>query len=202
MKYLSLGILSLLSCFPVLSQDFTPLSAEANGLSRLKPDQVIFNSYDMANHNNWEPYIGVLGNSVFMIEANTYADDGQLLNQRYGLVFQPAAGGAHKEGDAFYADDGPPSPLIPSPRQDGNPGRVTGDTRPGAVNFLAGGEATLHFLPEFGSDDRWSLGLDRSADARYASVQAYSLNTSTLAQTPLCKAFDSINGRMTSGSAS
>src|SRR5262245_13054363 len=155
MKHLSRSIivLGLLSCFPAISQDYTPVSAEANGMTRLKPDQIIFNSYDAANKANWEPYISVLGNSVFLVEANTYADDAQLLNMRYGLVFQPAAGGAHKEGDVFYADDNTPYRLIISSRQDGNPGRVAGDKRPGAVNFLTGGEAFPHTLAEFGSDN-------------------------------------------------
>ncbi|MCC6232155.1 MAG: hypothetical protein IT580_05895, partial [Verrucomicrobiales bacterium] len=85
--------------------------------------------------------------------------------------------------------------------QNGNPGRVAGDARPGAVNFIVGGEASPHLYPEFQTGNRWTLGFDRLGDGRYGTVQTYSLDTATLTQTPLSKAQDSANGRLTSGGA-
>jgi hypothetical protein len=188
----------------VLSQEFVPVSAESLGLSRLKADQPIYNTNTLANLDNWEPYISVLGNSTFLIEANTFAEDpADPLKQRYGVTFQPAGGGSHSEGEAFYGDEGLPfRGAINASRQNGNPGRVAGDKRPGAVNFITGGEASPHLIAEFRLDDRWDLGLDRGLDGRYCTVQTFSLNPGTLAQTPLSKAFDAVNGRYISGTVS
>ena len=172
------------------------------GLTHIVPDKIVFDTAT-ANLDNWEPYIGVLGTSTFLIEANTFADDAQFLNQRYAVAFQPAAGGANALGEGFYADNGTPfKAQINLSRQNGNPGRVAGDRRPGATNFIVGGEATLHMLPEFQSDNRWNLGFLRAGDARYAAVQTYHLNPATLAQTPASKGLDAINGRLTTGDAS
>jgi hypothetical protein len=78
---------------------------------------------------------------------------------------------------------------------------VAGDKRPGAKNYVVGGEASPHALPPFQSDNRWTLGFDRLANGRYATVEAYKLDTTTLTPTPLHKALDSSNGRLTSGTA-
>src|ERR1044071_7618531 len=102
-------VLLLLQSFVALGQEFLPTSAEELGLSRLKADQTIYNTNTLANLDNWEPYISVLGNSVFLIEANTFAEDPiDPAKQRFGVTFQPVAGGAHREGDCFYSDEGLP----------------------------------------------------------------------------------------------
>ena len=118
--------------------------------------------------------------------------------QRYVLALQPAAGGAPTVGEVFFGDDGAPyRGPINNYRQNGNPGRVAGYARPGAVHFIAGGEASPNECPQFQSDDRWDTGVVRAG--RFAAVQTYSLDPETLVQTPLSKAFDAINGRLTVG---
>ena len=113
-----------------------------------------------------------------------------------------AMGGTMRLGDGFHADDGTPfQGQINFSRQNGNPGRVAGDKRPGAKNFVVGGEASPHMVEQFQSDNRWTLGFDRLGDGRYGSVQAFSLDTVTLAQKPLHKILDSANGRVTGGAA-
>lgn len=191
-----------------------PGSIESVGLTRIVPDiPVILPELDALG--NWEPYASVVGTNVFLVEANTFAEgfvaplpDGQ---QRYVVALQPVAGGTMKLGEGFYTDAGQPHPgSINKSRENGNPGRVAGDKRPGAVNFIVGGEASPHAYPEFQSDDRWDLGFERSGlnadgngpdptEGRYGTVQAYALNLTTLAQTPLSKALDAANGRLTSG---
>ena len=189
-----------------LSAQFVPQGIESVGLQRIVPDTLCFindwNGDGMlhAELGNWEPYTSVLGNGVFLIESNTYAQpvDPASLMQRFGLVFQAVGGGAPVQGEAFFADDGTPyRGPINNYRQNGNPGRVAGDKRPGAINFIAGGEASPDEFPAFQSDNRWNLGLTRGG--RYAAVQNYSLDPATLTQTPASKAFDAILGRLTSG---
>lgn len=177
---------------------FQPGSAEAAGLTRIVADTpLIVPAADSLG--NWEPYASVLGDSTFLIEGNTFAKD-STANQRYVVALQPAAGGPMKLVEGFYADDKTPfSDQINLSRQNGNPGRVAGDKRPGAKDYVVGGETSVHMLPAFQSDNRWTLGFDRLADGRYATVEAYSLDTSTLTPTPLHKAEDSADGRLTSG---
>ena len=177
---------------------------ETTTLTRIVPDKIIFAfPGGIDGFENWEPYASVLGTSTFLISANTFAT-GSTDSQRFGVVFQPAAGGPNAEGDVFFADDGTPfrNPVNAS-RQDGNPARVAGDTRPGATRFIAGAEASPHAYVtgthSFGSDGRWNLGFVRSATSRYATVQTYSLNPGTLVQTMLSKAQDSAYGRDTTG---
>ena len=154
----------------------------------------------MDNLNNWEPYASVLGNSVFLVEGNAFAQN-STEDQRFIVALQPVTGGAMKQVDGFYGDNGQPfSGKINLSRQDGNPGRVAGDKRPGAVNYMVGGEASPHAVDAFNSDNRWKLGFDRLDDGRYGTVQTYKLDTATLTPTPLMKAQDSANGRLTSGS--
>ena len=176
-----------------------PGGIDSVGLARIVEDKTVFET-DTANQNNWEPFASVIGNSTFVVEANTFADPEDDYNQRYVLVFQPVAGGEAKMGEVFYSDSGAPyTGQINGSRQNGNPGRVAGDTRPGAVNFIAGGEASPHMFDEFQSDDRWDLGVDRLDDGRYGAVQTYSLDPETLVQTPLSNAIDAINGRLDEG---
>lgn len=180
---------------------FVPGNAESAGLARVVPDRVLFDT-DTPNLGNWEPFASVVGTNIFVVEANTFAEDGQFANQRYGLAFQPVGGGTPTLGDAFFADAGTPfRGQINLSRQNGNPGRVAGDRRPGAVNLVAGGEASPHAVAGFNSDNRWSLGYDRLADGRYATIQMSSVNVATLAQTPLSRALDPANGRLTTGAA-
>ena len=182
-----------------LFSTFTPGSIESVGLSRIVADTPVVKTTVNAL-GNWEPYASVVGTSTFLIEGNTFADDGTEANQRYVVALQPATGGAMKLGEGFYADNGQPfKGQINLSRQNGNPGRVAGDVRPGAVNFMVGGEASPHVVPEFQSDNRWNLGFDRLADGRYGTVQAFSLDPATLTQMPLFKAQDSAYGRATTG---
>jgi len=178
-----------------------PEGIDSAGLTRIVNDKIIFET-DTANQNNWEPFASVIGNSTFVVEANTFADPEDDYNQRYVLAFQSVAGGEAKMGEVFHGDNGAPyTGQINGSRQNGNPGRVAGDTRPGAVNFIAGGEASPHMFDEFQSDGRWDLGVDRLDDGRYGAVQTYSIDPETLAQTPLSNALDAINGRLTEGTA-
>lgn len=183
---------------------FKPGSAEGVGLTRIVKDTPLIVPANNAL-GNWEPNASVIGTSTFLIEGNTFAIDGGTTSdslQRYVVGIQPAAGGTMRLGDAFHGDDGIAfQGKINYSRQNGNPGRVAGDKRPGAKNFVVGGEASPHMVEQFQSDNRWTLGFDRLGDGRYGSVQAFSLDTTTLAQTPLHKVLDTANGRLTEGAA-
>lgn len=178
----------------------TPLPSDLASakLTRIVPDKTIFETSN-ANLNNWEPFASVIGNSVFVVEANTFAEN-SAEHQRYAVAFQPVTGGAPKIGDAFFGDDGQPfRGQVNASRQNGNPGRVAGDKRPGAVNFIAGGEASPHVVAAFQSDNRWKTGVVRADDARYVTAQIHTLDLSSLSQKPLSKVFDPIHGRLTAG---
>lgn len=179
-----------------------PGSIEAAGLTRVVADTPVINP-GLDALGNWEPYVSVLGTSTFLVEGNTFAE-GSSEHQRYVVAFQPAAGGAMKLGEAAFADNGSPyKAQVNASRQNGNPGRVAGDPRPGAVNFVAGGEMSPHFFEALNSGNRWNTGYGRQteagAESRYATVQPFSLNTTTLVQTPLALTFDVAHGRRTSG---
>ena len=176
-------------------------SIESAGLKRIVADKpLIVPDYDALG--NWEPYSSVLGASTFLIEGSTFAE-GTSDKQRYVVALQPVDGRAGTLVEGFYTDDGKPfkGPINAS-RQNGNPGRVAGDTRPGAVNYIVGAEASPHTVtPEFTSDNRWNLGFDRLSDGRYGTIQTYKLDTTALAPMPLSKAIDSGFGRLNSGVA-
>jgi hypothetical protein len=179
---------------------FTPGSVESAGLRHIVPDTVVINQ-QLDALGNWEPYVGTLGNSIFLIEGNAFAENSTDA-QRYVVAFQPAAGGAMRLGEGFFTDAGQPfRGQINASRQNGNPGRVAGDERPGATNFIVGAEASPHVYPEFQSDTRWNLGFDRLDDGRYGTIQTFGLDPVTLTQTPLSKAIDSSLGRQTTGTA-
>jgi hypothetical protein len=192
---------------------FVPGSADSLGLQRIVPDTICyFNDWngDGIRHpqqGNWEPYTSVLGNSVFLIESNTYGQpltvdptNPAAYEQGFGLILQGVEGGNPVLGEAFFADDGTPyGGPINNYRSNGNPGRVAGDKRPGAKNFIAGGETSANEFAAFQGDGRWKLGLARGG--RYATVQNYSLDPTTLTQTPTTKAYDAIMGRLTTGDA-
>lgn len=183
---------------------FAPGSLESLGLTRVVADRpIVVPSVDALG--NWEPYSSVLGTSTFLIECNAFAEgfefpspDGK---QRYVVALQPAAGGAMTLAEGFYSDAGVGyKGEINASRQNGNPGRVAGDTRPGATTYMVGAEISPHVYPDvFGSDNRWNLGFDRLGDGRYGCVQAYKLDTSTMTPTPLMKVQDSACGRLTTG---
>ncbi len=190
-----------------LFSTFTPGSIESVGLSRIVPDTVVTNPA-LPALGNWEPYAGVLGNSTFLISCGAYAPDQNLPNttasgsissggpfQNFLVYLQPAAGGAGKVIPEFYTDAGVAfgGPINFS-RQNGNPPRVGGDTRPGAVNYVTAAEISAGQLELFNSDSRWSSNLTYQLDNRYVTVQPFSLNTSTLVPTPLHKAFDAVYG--------
>lgn len=188
--------------------EFTPGSIESVGLRRIAADRVVINP-GLDRLGNWEPNASVLGNEVFLIEGNTFAE-GTTDKQRYVVALQHVDGRPSVLGEGFFSDDGQPyKGQINGSRQNGNPGRVAGDKRPGAKNFMVGGEASPHVLPGFNSDNRWNLGFDRVGTSlaedpnigRYAVVQTFSLDTTTLKQTALSKALDAVNGRLTSGTS-
>lgn len=184
--------------FPVLPP-FAPGSAEDAGLNRIVADTILFDTGEN-NLDNWEPFSSVIGNSVFVVEANTFADDGSFANQNFAVALQPVGGGDAVTTSAFYGDDGSPyTGQINGSRQNGNPGRVAGDRRPGATSYIVGGEASPHLFDPFQSDGRWDLGFDRGEDGRYGAVQTFSIDSESLAVSPLSPALDAVNGRQTSG---
>ncbi len=200
----TLLIIAPLIAIPLTSaQNFVPADPASIGLTRLVPDTIVLKQ-EFGSLGNWEPYTSVLGNSVFLITVNTFAT-GSTDHQRYGLAFQPVGGGSNGIGDVFFADNGTPfrGPINAS-RQNGNPARVAGDKRPGAVNFIAGADASPHALAEFQSDNRFKIPnlYTTFADARYGTVQTYGLNPNTLAQTAKSKAIDVADGRLASGTPS
>jgi len=177
-----------------------PGSVESVGLTRIVADKPVIVP-DNDSLGNWEPSASVLGTSTFLIQGTTFAD-GTVDKQRFMVALQPAAGGTGATVEGFYADNKTPfkGPINAS-RQNGNPGRVAGDKRPGATHYLVGAEASPHTLAEFGSDNRWNLGFDRLGDGRYGTVEIFDLNTTTLVPAPLTKAIDSAFGRLTRGTA-
>lgn len=177
-----------------------PGSIESVGLTRIVPDTVIINQ-DLDALGNWEPYVSVLGTSTFLVEGNAFARDTSD-QQRYVVALQPAAGGAMRTVEGFYADNGTPfADAINASRQNGNPGRVAGDRRPGGVHYVVGGETSVHTLEPFQSGNRWAGGFDRLDNGRYATIQTFRLDTATLEPTPVTLALDSASGRVTSGFA-
>ena len=173
--------------------DEPPFSVEDAGLTRLVDDTVIFN-VGLDSLGNWEPYTSVVGTDVFLIESNTYAE-GSTTDQRYAVAFQSADGGDPGFGEAFITDDGQPyTDSINFSRQNGNPGRVAGDKRPGAVNFIIGGESSLHSIDEFNTDSRWDDGVDRDFTARFGGVQVHQVDPGTLVQSPVSLAIDPVFG--------
>jgi len=71
---------------------------------------------------------------------------------------------------------------------------VAGDKRSGATTFLAASETSIGQNPAFQSDSRWTSNACYNADNAYITVQAFSLDPATLAQTPLHQAFDPLYG--------
>jgi hypothetical protein len=191
---------------------YAPTNVAGAGMSYVVPDMLlwynqtlgiytngpIYNTADqIANNGNWEPNISAVGNSVFLIGANTFADDGTLTRQRFVVTFQPVAGGTPKIGDHFFTDAGVPYRGDANLRRNnGNPQRVAGDRRAGAVNFITAAEASLGQIAGFNTatPPRWTNNPCYSDVNAYVCSQPFSLNTSTLVQTPLAPAWDYIYG--------
>jgi hypothetical protein len=170
-------------------------------MTRIVPDTVI-NLPDYAALGNWEPYSSVLGNSVFLIEGNTFATNTSDM-QNYVIMLQPVDGSKPpKLMNAFYTDAGQPyADPINTSRQNGNPGRVAGDKRPGATNFIVGAEATPEAYADFfNSDGRFDVAKafwawTTEKNNRHGCVQTYSLDLATLTPTMRSKVQDSAFGR-------
>ena len=188
-----------------------PGGAESVGLTHVVPDAPCW--YDAVNNyvtngpiilanqppavtlGNWEPFISSLGDSTFLIEFNTYADDGTFLNQNNAVAKQPAAGGPAKVGYCYYADDGTPfKGAINFSRQNGNPGKVAGDLRYGANKFITECEVSIGQIPSFQTVSRWSNNNIYAGTDRYAAEQIFTLDPVTLAQTPVAKAWEYVYG--------
>jgi len=108
---------------------------------------------------------------------------------------QPAAGGPAKVGYAFYDDSGHPFPgIINLSRQNGNPGRVAGDKRIGATNFITECEVSLGQIGEFQTVPRWANNDIYQGTDRYVAEQIFSLNPTTLVQKPVTNAWDYVYG--------
>src|SRR5690349_6088089 len=168
-----LGATLLAPCLNSSAQ-FIPGGASSVGLTNVVPDVPIW--YDsianrvrvgpispltnqIPDQGNWEPWVSVVGEKVFLIQTDKYADDGTASVERYFLAFHPARPGTYldaKLGECFYDDSGKPYTNQISSRQDGNPGRVYGDRRYSGTNFVTGGEANPQaYQAFFNSDHRF-----------------------------------------------
>lgn len=183
-----------------------PPGAEAIGLTRIVPDTLVWfngtaqlspqfgafvSGTDVSPGGSVEATARLLGDSTFLLAASLKATNDSALMCR-NLVLIPAAGGTPKLDSEFY-DDAGNIYLRDSndQRQDGNPGRVGGDPRYGAVNYMTATEATLYQFPTyFGSDTRWNntfFDAMKGAGRDY-EAQNFRLYPLTLAVTPLSKA--------------
>jgi hypothetical protein len=179
-----------------------PDKPEPSVLKRLVPDCPVINQ-GLDALGNWEPYASVLGDRGFLIVANGFARQSRD-KQRYVVRYQPAGGAPSRLTEGFFGDDGRPHDgEINASRQNGNPGRVAGDPRPGASHYLVGGEASPHHYPAFQSDGRWLAGFGRTnADgviSRYATVQAFRWEADQPGPVPLRPAWDPIHGSRGAG---
>ena len=162
------------------------------------------NQASPATLGNWEPYIGAIGDSTFLIEFNTYANDGSLTHQNNAVAKQPAAGGPAKVDYCFYGDNGLRfKGILNYRRQNGNPGRVAGDLRYGANKFITEAEVSIGQDPAFQSVARWGNnniysgtaifpenGNQGAAGNAYPAEQIFTLDPVTLTQTPVTNAWD------------
>lgn len=202
---------------------FVPGGVASAGLSHIVPDMLLWYSTNnyytngpmtvgaaAPNAGIWDAYDSVVGDSTFLVAnvtfANTYVYPGLGVGNDYlcfALALQPTAGGAPKLGYEFYADDGSPYLGNISSRKTGPPGRVAGDKRLGATNFLTAAQCNagdpFYTANNFQSDLRWNINGNYVGDGRYPVEQVFSLNPATLAQTPLIKAFDFTYGRTSGG---
>lgn len=204
-----------------VAQPFIPGGVESAGLTYLVPDMPVWYSKIQLpgqpypghvtngpvdtflqlgtrswNNGNWEPYLSVLGDSTFLIEAGMFADDGSWLdpapfggspNQRFIVVLQPAAGGAPRIGEVFYDDNGQPYRLHTLLRQRSPGGRVAGDKRYGAMNFFTGGMGSLWYCNLwYGTDYFNSDGRFNTNHLLYATGYGSSCNQDCNAAAATC----------------
>lgn len=185
-----------------------PCSVEGLGLKHIVKDTLVWYSAsqmkgkignfvtgdDVAVGGSVEATARVLGDSTFLLAASLKATNDAALMCRT-LILIPATGGTPKLDSEFYDDAGQiylrDSNLV---RQDGNPGRVGGDTRYGAVNYMTSAEAGLFAFPaSFNSDGRYSNPFFDSlagVSGRSYTAQNFKLDPATLAVTPLHNALD------------
>jgi hypothetical protein len=196
--------------YTVITQPAIPGGVETAGLTNIVPDVALWYSTNRGGYltngfvnllaqeppmANWEGYSSVLGDSDFLLAFNTFADDGTFLNQRAAIAIQPAAGGPVKLASADFSDAGAPFNLeIDLSRQNGNPSRVGGDKRYGAVNFLTAQETSAGQITNFESNARWTNNPSYQGQNRYVTEQPFALNPATLAQTPLADVWDYVYG--------
>ncbi len=188
-----------------------PGGAASAGLTQIVPDVpcwfdavantitngpiILANQPPVATLGNWEPFVSVLGDSTFLVEFNTFANDGLSLNQNNALAKQPAAGGPGQVDYCFYGDNGQPfKGQLNLSRQNGNPGRVAGDLRYGATKFMTMAETSLGQVSAFQTVARWGNNNIYSGNNRYPGEQLFTLNPYTLQQTPVANAWDYIYG--------
>ncbi len=190
-----------------------PCSAETLGMKRIVPDTLVWFSLsqnktklggyttqgDQApGGSSVEATAGVLGDSTFLLAATTQATNDPA-NMSLTSVLIPASGGTPRLDNLFYTDAGTAwLNQINLSRQTGNPGRVGGDPRYGAVNYGGAGEVSLFAYPEFNSDGRFSnpfFDYANSIAGRSYGGQIHRLNPTTLVSTPLMKAVDAMFGR-------
>ena len=206
-----LMFVAVLTCqLAAFSQTQIPGNATSAGMVYLVPDVAcwfnttgnfvtngfikIAEAASPADLGNWDPYTSVVGESTFLVEFNTYANNG-LGSQNFVVAKQPAAGGPVAIGYAFYDDSGSPfKAQINLSRQNGSPGRVAGDKRIGATHFVTECEVSIGQLAPFRTVNRWANNNIYSGIARYAAEQIFTLDPVTLAQTPVAKAWDYIYG--------
>ena len=148
-----------------------------------------------ADLGNWEPYTSVMGDTTFLVEFNTYANDLTLANQNWCVAQQPASGAPAKISYAFYDDSGAPAKgQINLSRQNGNPGRVAGDKRIGGAKYITECEVSIGQVAGFQSTARWNNAIMYVGNNRYAGEQLFNLNPNTLATTPVTNAWDYVYG--------
>lgn len=204
----------------------TPTDVSGAGLSYIVPDMLMWYNSNTVSYvigpvdlgaiapypsgHVFDAYDSVLGDSTFLIAHITYATNYPVgpYNGKpdvcFALALQPAAGGPPTRGYEFYDDYGNPQLNIISARQTGSGGRVAGDKRYGATNFVTGTQcnagASGYGGAAFQSDGRWTInGNYENAAPRYGVEQTFWLNPATLQQIPRLKAFDFSNGRKLGG---
>ena len=203
-----------------------PAGSESVGLTHTVPDMacwydsvrntvtngpiVLPNQPNPCQLGNWEPWVSVMGDTTFLVEFNTYANDGLYTHQNNVVALQPANGGAAKLNYAYYGDNGTPvKGVINFRRQNGNPGKVAGDMRHGGTKYMTECEVSVGQLAPFQTVNpaRWSNnniyqgtdlypenGNQGTAGNAYAAEQLFSLDPTTLAVTPVAPAWDYVYG--------
>jgi hypothetical protein len=208
------GLLAFCSSSYAQNPPVIPVTAESQGMTRIVPDTIVWFSSshvipklggfvsgdDVGMGGSVEAGARLMGDSTFLLAASLKATNdptGTLISRN--LVLIPAAGGTPKLDSELYDDSGQIYLRDTSTvRQDGNPGRVGGDMRCGAVNYMAAAETTLFNFPDplFNSDGRFShtfwTTIVGDGGARTDTAENFRLNPLTLAVTPLNKAQDVI----------